>query len=98
MPSQTFNSLAALVKELSSKPIEITHTPRSVLEEKLKADPNDTVSALFLSWDAGKGLLPNKPSNDVYPDWNPKKAVDVLKTLTRPVAPAGAPDIGFEAV
>jgi hypothetical protein len=52
-----------------------------VFEKKLKADPNDAFSALFLGWDTGKGLHPNKPSNDVYPDWKPKKAVEVLKPL-----------------
>jgi hypothetical protein len=78
---QTFNSLAASIANLSSKPIEITHIPRSVLEDKVRDDPNDTVSGVLLGWDLGQGLHPNKSSNDVYPDWNPKKVVDVLKAL-----------------
>jgi hypothetical protein len=78
---QTFNSLAASVQELASKPVEITHVPRSVFEEKVKADPNDFFSALFLAWDQGKGLHPNPPTHDVIPNWQPKKVLEVLKPL-----------------
>jgi hypothetical protein len=78
---QTFNSLAASIKELASKPVEITHVPRSEFEEKVKADANDFFSALLLAWDQGKGLHPNPPTHDVIPNWEPKKVLEVLKPL-----------------
>jgi hypothetical protein len=49
-----------------------------VFQEKLKADPNDAISAVFLGWDTGKGLHPGKPSHDLVPGWQPKKVLDVL--------------------
>jgi hypothetical protein len=75
------NTLAASIQKLSSKPLEITHVPCSIFEDKLKVDPNDIGATLWLGWDSGKGLHPNSPSHNVLPGWEPKKALDVLKSL-----------------
>jgi uncharacterized protein YbjT (DUF2867 family) len=79
--AQTFNSLAASIQEISSKPIEIKHLPRAMLEEKVRANPNDALTAMWLGWDKGQGLHPNEPSNALVPGWQPKTALDILKPL-----------------
>jgi hypothetical protein len=64
------------LQHASGKSIEITHIPTAVLEEGVKK--GDIVSFLSLFVDSGKGVHPNPPSNHLYPDWNPKGAVDII--------------------
>jgi hypothetical protein len=78
---QKFNSLAAQLQDVSDKKFDISNMPRSMLEDNIAKDPQDAYSALFLGWDLGKGKHPNALSNDIYPDWHPKSAIEVLKPL-----------------
>lgn len=63
----------------------MSFVPRAVLEEKVAKNPNDAISALFLDWDAGKGLVgtPDQLSNKIWPEWNPKKAVEMLQMVAK---------------
>jgi uncharacterized protein YbjT (DUF2867 family) len=78
---QTFNSLAISLQEVSSKPIEIIHIPRSAVEARLKANPDDFLAALSLGWDSGKALHQHPNSHALIPGWEPKKALEVLRPL-----------------
>jgi hypothetical protein len=73
------NTLAAKLEKLSDNKLDISHIPRSVLEENVLKNPRDAFASLFLGWDLGKGSHPNPLSNGMYPDWNPKTAVEVLQ-------------------
>jgi hypothetical protein len=64
------------VQRASTKSIKITHTSTVTLEAKFKN--GDIPSSLLLIVDSGKGAHPDSPSNHLYPDWNPKNAVDVV--------------------
>jgi len=77
---QSMNGLMAEYKKKSGKPLEITHRSRADLEQAVKDSPLDVPSTLLLSWDKGEGVVgtPDQLSNPVWPEWNPKKAVDVL--------------------
>jgi hypothetical protein len=50
-----------------------------VLEENVKR--GDVTSFLRLFIESGKAAHPNPPSNHLYPDWNPKSAVEVILEL-----------------
>jgi hypothetical protein len=56
----------------------VTHVPRAELERKLRENPADTRSALLLHWDSGTAVLRHPLSNDLWPEWKPKKAQEVL--------------------
>jgi hypothetical protein len=73
---QSFKALAAAVQQASGKSIEITHIPIDVLKENLKK--GDLIAFLSLMIDSGKAVHPNPLSNHLYPDWNPKSAVEVI--------------------
>jgi hypothetical protein len=64
------------VQRVSTKSIKITHTSTATLEANFKN--GDIASSLLLIVDSGKGAHPELPSNRLYPDWNPKSAVDVI--------------------
>jgi hypothetical protein len=78
---KAFKALAEALQKASSKPLEVTYIPRAELERSLKENPADAVSALLLGWDTGKGALPHPLSNDLWPEWNPKKALEILTPL-----------------
>jgi hypothetical protein len=69
------------LQKASSSPLEVVHRPRAELDQKLKEDPSDAITTIFYGWDTGKGLLPGPLSNDVWPEWKPKKALEILKPL-----------------
>jgi hypothetical protein len=47
----------------------------------VEADKFDAVSTLMLGWDTGEGALPGPLSNDVWPEWQPKTALEILTPL-----------------
>jgi hypothetical protein len=66
---------------VSSKPLEIVHVPRAELQKRVDADASDAFSAMLLGWADGKGALPGPLSNDLWPEWKPKKALEILTPL-----------------
>ncbi|KAA1474003.1 NAD-P-binding protein [Dentipellis sp. KUC8613] len=60
--------------------LDITYLPIADLEAAIKANPADFVSLLQLGWAQGGGLVGKKEdlSNGLYPEWNPKKVIEVI--------------------
>jgi hypothetical protein len=65
---------------VSLKPIAITRESRQELE-KAAAIPTNMPAKLALSWDSGKGAHPRALANDLWPEWTPKAAVQVLASM-----------------
>jgi hypothetical protein len=66
---------------MSSKPLIVTHLPRADLERRVKDDPQDFQAYALIGWDEGKGALPGKLSNGLWPEWKPKKVLEIKSTL-----------------
>jgi len=60
----------------TGKKITVSHTPLSTLQENLSKNEHDIVSLLKVVWDTGLGVV-GTPT-DVWPEWNPKKVLEVL--------------------
>jgi hypothetical protein len=60
----------------TGKKIRVTHTPLSTLQENLTKNDHDLGSLLKIVWDIGSGVV-GTPT-DVWPEWNPKKVLDVI--------------------
>ena len=71
---QTFNEILKSYQEKTGKTLEITHTPPSELEKR-----SGLVPALAFRWEMGDGVIGDNLDNDLYPGWNPKKAVDCIE-------------------
>jgi len=70
----TFNEILKFYQEKTGKALEISHIPPSELEKR-----PGLVSALAHRWDMGDGVVGDNLDNDLYPGWNPKKAVDCIE-------------------
>jgi len=55
------------------KTLEVNHISPSELEKR-----TDFAAALTLSWDRGEGVVGEPLDNDLYPGWNPKKALEYI--------------------
>ena len=66
---------------MTGNTIDVTYKPRSELEERYNKNANDFGAFLFLQMDTGKGIVgtPDQLDNKEFPEWNPKKVVDVMK-------------------
>jgi uncharacterized protein YbjT (DUF2867 family) len=76
----SFNEFAADYEKATGKKLEISHTPRSHFEEAA-AKPDGAMAGLFLGWDTGKGVVTSTKeelANSLYPEWKPKKVLDVV--------------------
>jgi len=76
----SFNEIAASYEKVTGKKLEIVHTPRAYFEEAASKEGGD-MAALLLGWDTGKGVVApttEETANSLYPDWEPKKVIDVL--------------------
>jgi hypothetical protein len=62
----------------TGKDLQVTYTPLSVLEEKYIKDPDDFMNYLRLMWEQGFGTVGEVLDNDKWPEWNPKKVLDIL--------------------
>ena len=54
--------------------LEVTRTPRAVLAEN--ASKGNLLSFIYHELDVNGGVVGSPLSNDLYPDWNPKSALD----------------------
>ncbi|EJU02021.1 NADP-binding protein [Dacryopinax primogenitus] len=64
----------------TGKKLDITCESVDSLRATLLKNPMNFRAALFLSFEAGNGLVgkPEELTNDLYPDWNPQSILDVL--------------------
>jgi hypothetical protein len=79
--AQVLKTLAEALQKASSKPLEVTHVPRAELERNVKENPAESPSTFMLHWDTGKAALPYPLSNDLWPEWKPKKALEILTPM-----------------
>jgi len=77
----TFNEVIARYQAKTGKELEVTYTPREVLQERLSKNPRDFLSFLKLIYDKGEGISGTELDNSEWPEWNPKKVLDVIAKL-----------------
>ena len=80
---QSLDGIASLWEKQFGKSVTISHHSRAPFEEAVKKNPMDFISLFILALDDGLLTVGNTDelANDEYPDWNPKKVVDVLAKL-----------------
>ncbi|KAI0347204.1 NAD-P-binding protein [Trametopsis cervina] len=76
----SFNEILAAYEARTGKKLDVTRVSREELEERVKNNPDDFVASLLLRWDRGEANVGTSGplSLDLFPDWNPKKVVDVI--------------------
>ncbi|KAL5492388.1 hypothetical protein ACEPAI_3835 [Sanghuangporus weigelae] len=76
----SFNQIIEDYKVRSGKNVSVAHRPRSELEERLEKNPSEVLTTVFLLWDKGEGASgkPEELANSEFPQWKPKKVVDVI--------------------
>ena len=70
---QTFNAIMKSYQDKTGKVLEINHIPPSELEKR-----SDLVAIITLCWEKGEGVVGDPLDNDLYPGWNPKKALEYI--------------------
>ncbi|KAL5476965.1 hypothetical protein ACEPAI_3151 [Sanghuangporus weigelae] len=74
------NDIAVSWQKYSSKPVSVSHRPRSEIEDEARRNPNDIWPPLILELDAGHiitGRL-DELTNSEFLQWKPKKVIDML--------------------
>ncbi|KZT25477.1 NAD-P-binding protein [Neolentinus lepideus HHB14362 ss-1] len=78
---KSLNDLAEGYITKTGKKIQVSHLPRSTLEDALKENPNNFLAWLQLAWDTGDALVaktPEQTANKLWPEWNPTPVLDAL--------------------
>ncbi|KAA1469127.1 NAD-P-binding protein [Dentipellis sp. KUC8613] len=76
----SFNEIFNQYTAKTGKHITVSYKSLAELEAAFKANPSDLASYLHWVWGQGKGTVgtPEQLSNGLYPEWNPKKAIDAI--------------------
>ncbi|TFY81885.1 hypothetical protein EWM64_g2124 [Hericium alpestre] len=76
----SFNEIVRQYEQKTGKKLEVLLLSPEELEAALKVNPYDFASLLHLSWIKGEGVAgkPEELSNSVWPEWNPKKVIEVI--------------------
>ncbi|KAI0066750.1 NAD-P-binding protein [Artomyces pyxidatus] len=74
---QSFNQIFKAYEQRSGHRLEVAYRTVPELQAALRANPKDMGSQMHLSWASGEAIV-GTPDNNLYPDWNPKKVIDVL--------------------
>ncbi|KZT25506.1 NAD-P-binding protein [Neolentinus lepideus HHB14362 ss-1] len=84
-PQQTLNELVEAYTFRTGKKLEVTYTSLADQEKILRENSLHSYQAvlawLLLAWERGAADLATSPdglSNNLWPDWNPKSAVDAM--------------------
>lgn len=75
LPSQTFDEIVKAYESKTGKSVEITRLSSEEIKELKKA--GDVFGVLYADWEEGGGVV-GEPDNDLYPEWNPKKVIEVI--------------------
>lgn len=77
---QSFSDIVDGYQAKSGRTLDVTHRSHSEIEASLKANPADFLSYLQLLWERGQGVVGKfeGPDNGLFPEWRPKKILDVL--------------------
>ncbi|KAL5536930.1 hypothetical protein ACEPAF_753 [Sanghuangporus sanghuang] len=76
----SWNQIAETWKARSGKEVTVTHRPHSDLQEAVRKNPSDDLQMVLYVWDKGQGAVgkPEELANSKFPEWNPKKVIDVI--------------------
>jgi uncharacterized protein YbjT (DUF2867 family) len=74
----TFNECAERYEAKTGKKLEVTHIPVSTLKKNVEEDPNDLPSQISWVWELGEGDVGAKTDNHLWPEWNPRKIIDII--------------------
>ncbi|TFY81443.1 hypothetical protein EWM64_g2578 [Hericium alpestre] len=76
----SFNEILRQYQEKTDKKVDVTLRSTEELEAALKVNAYDIFSALHLAWARGEGIVgkPEEVSNGMWPEWNPKKVIELI--------------------
>jgi len=72
----TYNEVIEAYEKKTGKKVEVTRIPRETLTERAAA--GDMLAASYYNMDVHGGEVGEPLDNDLFPDWNPKKVLDVI--------------------
>ncbi|KAA1475527.1 hypothetical protein DENSPDRAFT_874079 [Dentipellis sp. KUC8613] len=77
---QSFNDIFKQYTARIGQPITVSCKSLHELQAAFRADPSDLASYLHWVWGQGKGVVgtPEELSHGLYPEWNPKKAMNAI--------------------
>ncbi|KAL5498519.1 hypothetical protein ACEPAH_1872 [Sanghuangporus vaninii] len=77
------NDIVALWEKRFRRTAIITHRPRAIIKTAVNLDATDFLSSFVLDLDAGYMAVgdPKEVSNPDFPEWRPKRVIDVLDDL-----------------
>jgi hypothetical protein len=73
--------LTDAIQAASKKPLEVIITGHQHIMDRLAANEYDIVASLCYGCDTGRSdhhKFVSKVDNDLWPEWNPKSAVEIL--------------------
>jgi hypothetical protein len=65
-------------RERTDKKIDLSYVPSSVVQENFEKNPGDMSNLIFWAMDTGKVIVGDTNDNSVWPEWNPKKVLDMI--------------------
>ncbi|KAI0343511.1 NAD-P-binding protein [Trametopsis cervina] len=76
----SFNEIHAAYEARTGKKVEVTRVSHEDLKARVDNNPDDFLGWLLLQWDGGAANVGQSGplALDLFPDWNPKKVVDVI--------------------
>jgi hypothetical protein len=80
MRLQSFNEIFRGYEERTGTKLDVTYRTVGSLRAKLAENPQDFDAYLHIIW-ATDGAV-GEPDNDLFPQWNPTKVVDILVPRT----------------
>lgn len=75
---QSLNDIVAGYQKKTGKKLEVTYTTQEDLKAAIAKNPDDFFTFLKLIWDQGLSTVGDKNDNGLFPEWNPKKVLEVL--------------------
>jgi hypothetical protein len=79
--SQSALALAQELKAASKRPLEITTTGQQYLIDRIAKNEWDVTAQVALAFDDVRTARHAACANDLWPDWKPRKAIEVLREL-----------------
>lgn len=75
---QSFNEIVSGYEKKTGKKLDVSYTSQDELKETLAKNPADVFTFLRLALDQGISTIGEKNANDLFPEWNPKKVLDII--------------------
>jgi hypothetical protein len=78
---QSMLELAEELKKTSKRPIEVTTTGQQPLLDRIAKSEWDVTAQISIAFDNGVSGHHGALANDLWPEWKPQRAIDVLRGL-----------------